>query len=194
MKISIKLLLAIFLVVSGCFIYLQNDRINKLKSDLDRTSNNLLQAESDNYSLTFKKGELEKYINYQNTKFKKDIDSVCEKYDIKIKHLQKVINNQTSIVIRDTTYLPAKEVESQNDSLYVLTFSNENNCISARVKAITKDPTTKLNFEELKSQNESFSLVYKEKKKWWQIFRKRKLMMKTVDNCGNSTVKELEVK
>ena len=180
------------LILCG-IIWFQNGRITQLNDSLTRTEYNMSQLESDNYSLTFKKGELEDYIKQGNTKFKQDIDSVCNQYDIKIKDLNKVINTKTTITIRDTTYLPSDTVYIKDDSLYVLSFLKQNKCISASVKALTKDKFTKINFEFIEADNESYSFVHKQKKKWWQIFKKRKLMMTTVDNCGISQTKELEI-
>ena len=187
---KIKLIGGFIILILCSLIWFQSWRINELDESLTRTEYNMSQLESDNYSLTFKKGELEDYIKQNNTKFKKDIDSVCKEYDIRIKDLNKVINTKTKIVERDTTYLPSDTVYIKDDSLYVLNFSKQNKCISASVKALTKDKFTKINFEFIEADNESYSFVHKQKKKWWQIFKKRKLMMTTVDNCGISQTKE----
>lgn len=190
---KLKLISGLIVTILIGFIWIQKSQIEKLDEKLTRTEYNMSQLESENYSLVFKKGELEDYIKQGNTKFKKDIDSVCNQYDIKIKDLNKIISTHTKTVVRDTTYLPSDTVYIKNDSLYVLSFSNKNKCISASVKALTKDPFTKINFELLEADNESYSFVHKQKKKWWQIFKKRKLMMTTIDNCGESQTKELEI-
>lgn len=189
----------IILLSIGCFttkvlLDSKQGKIDNLTEEINRKNEIVKNLESDNFSLTFKKGELEEFIGTQNTQFKKDIDSVITAKNIEIKDLKKIINHKTSISVIDTVYLPSKEVEQKDDSLYVLKFSNENKCISASVEALTQDPNTKIKFEKLEAQNDSYYIVHKEKKKWWQIFKKRKLMITITDNCGITETKELEVK
>ena len=191
---KIKLVSVLIIILLSICLYFQKNTIERLNNDLDRTEYNMSQLESENYSLTFKKGELEDFINQKNTQFKRDIDSVCNQYDIKIKDLTKVINTKTETIVKDTVFVTGETVYVKDDSLHILRFKNENNCISASIIAHTTDPLTKVLFEELKSNNESFSMVHREKKKWWQLFKKRKLLMTTVDNCGTTSVKELEIK
>ena len=70
---KIKLIGGFIILILCSLIWFQSWRINELDESLTRTEYNMSQLESDNYSLTFKKGELEDYIKQNNTKFKKDI-------------------------------------------------------------------------------------------------------------------------
>ena len=195
---KLKLMIAgaiLFLLtaLSGIIVY-QSNKIDNLNQDVKRKDYAVSQLESDNYSIKFKnKKEFEEYIKQGNTKLKKSIDSVSKAYNIKLKDFQKVINTNTVITLRDTVFLKSDGPTIKVDSLYYSPFSFENNCLSVGLKVISTDPKPNVKLEKLSAQNEAFSVVFKEKKKWWQIFKKRKLMMKTFDNCGKSSVKELEI-
>ena len=188
-----KIISILILIILCGFVWFQANHIKNLNASLTRVNYNMSQLESDNYSLTFKKGELEDYIKQGNTKFKQDIDSVCNQYDIKIKDLKKVINTKTTITVKDTVYVPTEVIKIENDSLYHSEFLFDSACLYVRGRVLSTDSLAQLIFDNLECDNESFSMVYKEKKKWWQWFKKRKLIMKTVSRCGETTVKELEV-
>lgn len=177
-----------------CFtIKLQRDRIQDLNENLNRQTENVTSLIEESSSIQLTNKELKRIMKNSEAEFVRKIDSVTSENDIKIKHLKKIIASQTTVTVKDTVYLPAVDTISKVDSLYQLRFIRENNCISASVVVLTIDPSTLIQFEKLEAKNESYFMVYKENKKWWQIFKKRKLMQKTVNTCGETTIKELEI-
>ncbi len=161
-----------------------------LKTEIKQKEHNISQLESNNYSLTFKKGELEDYIKEGNTEFKRKIDSITKAHNIKIKDLKKVISTQIKTSV-DTVFVPVETIINLKDSLYHSAFSIDSACFKISGKVISKDQSPKLFFSKIGYENESMYFTYKEPKKWWQIFKRRKMMLKVVSECGEVTVKEL---
>lgn len=184
---------AIIIAALSFIINIQNNKINNLQNDNKRQSENVSSLMEENSSIKLTTSELKRFIKHSESEHIIKIDSILTKHDIKVKELNKIISTKTTIVLKDTVYLVAESINVKNDSLYHLQFKHENNCISASVNAITKDPLTTINFNEIKSKNESHFIVYKEPKKWYQFFKKRKLIQKTINNCGETIIKELEI-
>lgn len=162
----------------------------KLKAEIEQKANIIKQLEADNYSLTFKKGELEEYIKEGNTRLKQKIDSVTKAYDIKLKDVKKVtvVKVETRV---DTIKVPVETSLSLADSLYHSEFSVDSACFKISGRIIGMDPMPALVFTKLGYENESYYVVYKEPKKWWQFFKKRKTMIKVFSKCGNVNIQEL---
>jgi predicted nuclease with TOPRIM domain len=174
-------------------VYVLNNNLKETKQQLETTTQNFKQLESDNYTLELSKKELTDYIGDLNTQFKQEIDSVVKANDIKLKNIKQLVNNKTVVTVKDTVFMPAEEVKVQNDSLYQLKFSVDSACYKAVIYALTKDDKTTVNLHELTTQNDSYYIVHYEKKKWWQIFKKRKLIITTVNSCGESSTKIINI-
>lgn len=161
-----------------------------LQKDVKQKDYNISQLESDNYSLNFKKGELEKYIKQGNTEFKRRIDSITKAHDIKIKDLKKVTSTKIETVI-DTVLVPVETTINPVDSLYHSAFVMDSACFKIRGKVISNDSMPQIIFNQIGYKNEVMHFVYREPKKWWQIFKRRKLILKAINECGEISVKEL---
>lgn len=184
---------AIIFALLSSTVYLQQKRINDLKDDVDRQKENVVSLLEDNSNLELTSKELQKYIKDSESKFAKEIDSVTTAHNIKIKDLRKIIAAKTEVIIKDTVYLAPVDTVAKVDSLYHLRFQRENKCISVSAMAVTTDPSTKIMFEELSFKNEAYTMVYKKKKKWWQVFKKQEYVQKSVNSCGETTIKEIEI-
>lgn len=166
---------------------------NKTKAqevELEEKKNNISQLESDNYTLTFRKGELEDYIKEGNTEHKRKIDSIATANNIKIKDLQNVIS-VLSNAKADTVPVYIEVPILLPDSTYSASFVVDTVCVGVKGRIISKDPFPKLIFDRIGFENETHHFKYKEPKKWWQIFKKRKTILKSVSKCGGVTYKEL---
>lgn len=191
MKIKIIGVL-IILSLLGIITYKENVIIN-IKKDRDTYKENTKSLLEHNSSINLTNKDLLEFIKNSESKFAQEIDSVTKKYDIKIKHLQKLIQIKNEVTEKDPFYLPPVEVIHKPDSTYILKYIRESECFKIEIEAITKDKNTLIKFNKIQSNSESYFLVYKEKKPWWKIFKKRKLMQKTVNNCGEVSIKELEI-
>jgi regulator of replication initiation timing len=183
---------AVLLALGGIGTF-QHSQIKKLREQLAETSLNLTEIESDNYSLTMERDQFKEWLETQNTAQKQAMDSVLKAHDIKVKDLKKIIDTKTTITIHDTVYMEPVVVESPVDNYYKLHFQRYNECAAVNVSVWTKDATTTLSIDKLETTNQTYSVVYKEPKKWWQIFKKRKYRMETYSNCGETTIQEIEI-
>lgn len=174
-------------------IHNQRIKIESLEHTLHTQKVNVRGLMEENSSIKLSYKELNEYVSTSENKFARDIDSITRENDIKLKNLQKLTQVKTIIEIRDTVEVEAKSIIANKDSTYNLSFSKENNCINAEIIAITKDPNTKVIFDRIEANSEGYTIVYKENKKWWQLFKKRKIFYKTVNNCGETVIKEVEV-
>ena len=190
MKIKTMLILTIALILMSASIRYLYQKNQELKTEIKQKQSNINQLESDNYSLTFKKGELEKYIKEGNTEFKRKIDSITSDYDIRIKDLKKVSLTKITTIV-DTVFVPVETVINLSDNLYHSTFVMDTACIKISGKVISRDSTPQLIFSKIGYENEAMHFAYKEPKKWWQFFKRRKLLLKTVSECGEVSIKEL---
>lgn len=188
-----KVLLVFIFIGLASTVYFQRNSIKELNNEIDRHKENAIGLFEENKTISLKQKELKQFIEDSESKFAKEIDSVTKANNIKVKHLNKIIQSKTTVTIRDTIYSEPKEVSKVDDSLYVLKFKRESDCISASVEAKTKDPFTVVRFTNISANNESYFIVYKKKKHWWQFFKKRKLMQKTVNRCGEVSIKELVI-
>lgn len=192
MKLKLGLLLTSIILSGLLFGVVQKN--NDLKEEIAVKENNIKQLESDNYLLTFKKGELEDYVKDLNTEFKRNIDSVTMEHNIRIKDIQKLINTKSVITLLDTVYLPGETVYIKEDNKYHYNFSMDSACFKMSGTVISNDPEPLVKLNSLSAEHETYSIYHREKKKWWQIFKRRKIIMETFDNCGHSTTKILEIR
>jgi predicted nuclease with TOPRIM domain len=174
-------------------VYVLKNELSETKEQLEKTTTNFKQLESDNYSLELSKKELTDYIGDLNTQFKQEIDSVTKANDIKLKDIKQLVNNKTVVNIIDTVFMAAEEVKVENDSLYKLKFTVDSACYKAVIYALTKDQSTTVNLHELETENNSYFIVHYEKKPWWKLFKKRKLLITTVSDCGTSETKVINI-
>lgn len=189
--IGIKSILVGALLAST--IVIQQYRINNISEDRDRHAKNASSLMEDNSSINLTNKELKSYISDSESKFAKKIDSITKAHNIAIKDLGKITYVETSVLVTDTVYLPSTDTVKIVDRTYWLRFKNDSKCISATVMAKTKDPNTEVIFEKLKAQNETHVMVYKKKKKWWQLFKKREFIQKTVNSCGVTSYSEINL-
>jgi predicted nuclease with TOPRIM domain len=190
-----KRLIIEILIISSLtgLVYVLKNELSETKEQLEKTTTNFKQLESDNYTLELSKKELTDYIGDLNTQFKQEIDSVTKAHDIKLKDIKQLVNNKTVVSIIDTVFMPAEEVKVENDSLYKLKFTVDSACYKAVIYALTKDQSTTVNLHELETENNSYYIVHYEKKPWWRLFKKRKLLITTVNDCGTSETKVINI-
>lgn len=180
-------------LIMGMGLYLTLNKVGNLKEDIKRKDYSISQLESDNYSIEFKKGELEKYIADQNTEFKKSIDSVLRANDIEVKRLKKIIRSTSKVTLVDTIYLDPKPVYIEDDTIYHLQFIMDSTCLSVSGRVFTTDSLATVSLDKVECNSEASLIAYWKKKKWWQWCKKKQLMVKMINNCGETTIKELEI-
>jgi len=172
----------------GFFISYTNWQSNKDRAD--RTELAYKQSENENVSIKLKFDELKKSTSDR-------IKYISDSLDIKYKKIQKyvTINTNDTIIVHDTVYSEMNKIDSN-----VYEFIKDTACfnVTALVKMNGNIPS--ISFPKLIYDNNTEYIVYNEKEirkflfiKWRRIFGKGHSKLEVINECGKSTVQEIEI-
>lgn len=188
-KVGLIILIAVLLAI----ITAKNREIKNLKDENKRQSENVVNLTEESFNLKLRSGELKNMLKNSESRFAKELDSTLKVNNIKIKHLNKIIQAKSKVIIPDTVELPPKIVYAVNDSLYASIHNLNIDCIDVSCRVISKDKSPKLFIDKLEARSEGAFIAYKEPRPWWKFWKKRKILLKSTNKCGETVIKELEI-
>lgn len=188
-KVGLIILISIlFGIISS-----KNKTIENLKIDNKRQSENVTNLTEESFNLKLTTDELKNTLKNSESKFAKELDSTLKVNNIKIKNLNKIIQSKSKVSIPDTVELPAKIIYAENDSLFVSVHKLTMDCVDINCRVISKDSKPRLFIDKLETRSEGAFIAYKESRPWWKFWKKRKIMLKSTNKCGETIIKELEI-
>lgn len=188
-----KVGLIIFIAVLLAIITSKNREIKNLKEENKRQSENVVNLTEESFNLKLSQDELKNMLKNSESKFAKELDSTLKVNNIKIKDLNKIIQSKSKVTIPDTIELPPKIIYAVNDSIYASVHHLNIDCIDVSCRVVSKDKSPKLFIDKLETRSEGSFIVYKEHRPWWKFWKKRKILLKSTNKCGETVIKELEI-
>ena len=187
------------LILFGCIIYTLTRNVVELKQELKQSKSNLIEIQNENSNLLFKNGELKEFLEIQNSREKRLIDSLARAYNIKLKQIKQaqvahIHYIDTTFHIIDSTVITYKEVEVLSDTSYVIPFEVNKDCYNIDGEIYSRDSTSTLGLNKVEFTDDIVRIKYK-KKKWyefWKWFCKPKPEYITIGRCSNVEFKNFE--
>lgn len=181
------------LVLSSGIVFLIKENNENLES-ISRLNDNVSVLNTSNEHLKFKESELKEYLQDLNTTHKKEVDSILSVHKVKISQLKKYQKLTVSTIDLDTATVNFKEVKLVDDSLYVMPYERVTECVSVSGRVISKDKTTQLFIDSIRSENIIYQTISYKKTFWdWLFGRVGKEVVRVSSKCGSVENSELEV-
>lgn len=189
----IIILAMLVLVLSSGIVFLIKENNENLES-ISRLSDNISILNTSNENLKFKETELKKYLQDLNTIHKKEVDSILSVHKVKVSQLKKYQKLTVSTIDLDTATVNFKDTIPIMDSLYVMPYERVSECVSVSGRVISKDKSTQLFIDSIRSENVIYQTISYKKTFWdWIFGRKGKEVVKLSSKCGTVENSELEV-
>lgn len=191
---KLTIILAILvLVLSTGIVFLIKENNENLES-ISRLSDNISVLNTSNEYLKFKESELRNYLEDLNTTHKKEVDSILSAHKVKISQLKKYQKLTVSTIDLDTATVNFKEVKLVDDSLYVMPYERATECVSVSGRVISKDKSTQLFIDSIRSENIIYQTISYKKTFWdWIFGRVGREVVKVSSKCGGVENSEIEV-
>ena len=181
------------LILSSGIVFLIKENNKNLES-ISRLNDNVSILNTSNENLKFKESELRKYLQDLNTTHKKEVDSILSAHKVKISQLKKYQKLTVSTIDLDTATVNFKDIKLVNDTLYVMPYERVTECVSVSGRVISKDKSTQLFIDSIRSENVIYQTISYKKTFWdWIFGRVGKEVVKLSSKCGTVKNSEIEV-
>lgn len=191
-KLTIILTILVLVLSSG-IVFLIKENNENLES-ISRLNDNISVLNTSNEYLKFKESELKEYLEDLNTTHKKELDSILKEHKVKISQLKKYQKLTVSTIVLDTATVNFKDTISIMDSLYIMPYERVSECISVSGRVISKDKSTQLFIDSIRSENVIYQTISYKKSFWdWIFGRVGKEVVKVSSKCGSVENSEIEV-
>ena len=191
-KLTIILAMLVLVLSSGIVFLIKEN--NKNLESISRLNDNVSILNTSNENLKFKESELRKYLQDLNTTHKKEVDSILSAHKVKISQLKKYQKLTVSTIDLDTATVNFKDIKLVNDTLYVMPYERVTECVSVSGRVISKDKSTQLFIDSIRSENVIYQTISYKKTFWdWLFGRVGKEVVKLSSKCGGVENSELEV-
>lgn len=191
-KLTIILTILVLVLSSG-IVFLIKENNENLES-ISRLNDNISVLNTSNEYLKFKESELKEYLEDLNTTHKKELDSILKEHKVKISQLKKYQKLTVSTIVLDTATVNFKDTIPIMDSLYIMPYERVSECISVSGRVISKDKSTQLFIDSIRSENVIYQTISYKKSFWdWIFGRVGKEVVKVSSKCGSVENSEIEV-
>lgn len=189
----IVILTMLVLVLSSGIVFLIKENNENLAS-IARLNDNVSVLNTNNEALKFKVSEFRDYLKSKETTHKKEVDSILSTHKVRISQLKKYQKLTVSTIDLDTATVNFKDTIPIMDSLYVMPYERVSECVSVSGRVISKDKSTQLFIDSIRSENIIYQTISYKKTFWDWIFRRvGKEVVRVSSKCGSVENSEIEV-
>ena len=197
-KILLAILPYIIIAVLGSFLYISVKRIFNLNREIELQSANILEAERENSNLVFANGQLKDYLEAQNTRETRLIDSLARDYNIRLKRIKEAQVTHVHYIdtnIVDSIHIVYKVIEKIDSTRFKKPFEVNKDCYHIAGAIETADLTSLVAFDSVEFNDDIVYIKYTKRAKWyefWKWFKPKRPESITIGKCSNVTFKHFE--